>query len=227
MNLIIFGPPGAGKGTQSHYISKKYNLYQLSSGDLLRQEIKKGVADVMKDTSEAGLKKSIEIDNLKLEFPGISDEMIENILTDTNPQRIAEVKQTMREALKMQEKGMSPDEIINIQRPNRIVVKYEDEDKKDHKIKLGVQITPLDEVLKTFGESKVILRRVEFKDNKDLNNQLKNWTDNANNRIHGTTKERPFILFAEEKKFLCKLPISDFKNLMFERISIIQLLLFL
>ena len=75
-------------------------------------DIKKGVADVMKDTSEAGLAKSIEIDNLKLEFPGISDEMIENILTDTNPQRIAEVKQTMREALKMGEKGMSPEGII-------------------------------------------------------------------------------------------------------------------
>jgi len=58
-------------------------------------EIKKGVADVMKDTSHAGLKKSLEIDNLKLEFPGISDEMIENILTDTNPQRIAEIKATI------------------------------------------------------------------------------------------------------------------------------------
>jgi hypothetical protein len=76
-------------------------------------EIKKGVEDVMKDTSEAGLAKSIEIDNLKLEFPGISDELIANILTDTNPQRIAEVKQTMREALKMGERGMSPDDIIN------------------------------------------------------------------------------------------------------------------
>jgi adenylate kinases len=40
LNVIIFGPPGAGKGTQSHYISKKYNLYQLSTGDLLRNEIK-------------------------------------------------------------------------------------------------------------------------------------------------------------------------------------------
>jgi hypothetical protein len=77
-----------------------------------RMDLKKGVADVMKDTSEAGLKKSIETDNLKLEFPGISDEMIENILTDMNPQRIAEVKQTMREALKMQEK-MSVDDIID------------------------------------------------------------------------------------------------------------------
>ena len=79
----------------------------------LRMDIKKGVEDVMKDTSEAGLARSIEVDNLKLEFPGISDDIINNILTDTNPQRIAEVKQTMREALKMGEKGMSPDDIIN------------------------------------------------------------------------------------------------------------------
>ena len=40
MNIIIFGPPGAGKGTQSNLIVKKYNLYQLSTGELLRNEIK-------------------------------------------------------------------------------------------------------------------------------------------------------------------------------------------
>ena len=40
MNLIIFGPPGAGKGTQSQKIIDKYNLYQLSTGELLRDEIK-------------------------------------------------------------------------------------------------------------------------------------------------------------------------------------------
>ena len=39
MNLVIFGPPGAGKGTQSKYIVNKYNLYQLSTGELLRKEI--------------------------------------------------------------------------------------------------------------------------------------------------------------------------------------------
>jgi len=41
MNLIIFGPPGAGKGTQANFIVKKFNLYQLSTGELLRNEIKK------------------------------------------------------------------------------------------------------------------------------------------------------------------------------------------
>ncbi len=39
MNLIIFGPPGAGKGTQSSFISKKYNLFQLSTGEILREQI--------------------------------------------------------------------------------------------------------------------------------------------------------------------------------------------
>ncbi len=39
MNIVIFGPPGAGKGTQSNIIAEKFNLYQLSTGELLRKEI--------------------------------------------------------------------------------------------------------------------------------------------------------------------------------------------
>lgn len=39
LNIVLFGPPGAGKGTQSTYLIEKYNLVHLSTGDILRSEI--------------------------------------------------------------------------------------------------------------------------------------------------------------------------------------------
>ena len=40
LNIVLFGPPGAGKGTQSAFLIKQYQLVHLSTGDLLRAEIK-------------------------------------------------------------------------------------------------------------------------------------------------------------------------------------------
>jgi adenylate kinase len=44
LNLVLFGPPGAGKGTQSQKLIEKYGLIHLSTGDLLRNEIAQGTA---------------------------------------------------------------------------------------------------------------------------------------------------------------------------------------
>ena len=63
MNVIIFGPPGAGKGTQSHYISTKFDLYQISTGDLLRKEVKNRT-DIGKDIETIISKGSFATDEI-------------------------------------------------------------------------------------------------------------------------------------------------------------------
>ena len=76
MNIVIFGPPGAGKGTQSNLIVKKFNLYQLSTGELLRKEIRNG--------SKLGLEISSIINEGNLVSDEIVGDLIENYLSDKN-----------------------------------------------------------------------------------------------------------------------------------------------
>ena len=94
MNLIIFGPPGAGKGTQSHYISKKYNLFQLSSGDLLRQEIQKKTElgnTIEKTIANGGLVNN-NIVNLLIKNIVINSSHRNRIIYDGYPRNISQVK---------------------------------------------------------------------------------------------------------------------------------------
>ena len=56
MRLLIFGPPGAGKGTQAQFISKRYSIPHISTGDIFRENIRKDtpLGREAKRYSEAG-----------------------------------------------------------------------------------------------------------------------------------------------------------------------------
>ena len=77
MNIIIFGPPGAGKGTQAKYLEKKLNNFQVSTGDMLREEIKK--------ESEIGKK----IINYMNEGKFVDDEIVNKLMKNVifDPQK--------------------------------------------------------------------------------------------------------------------------------------------
>mgnify|MGYP001001740663 FL=1 len=74
MNIILFGPPGAGKGTQADNISKSFNLYKISTGDLLRNEIYK--------KTSLGIKIKTIIDKGSFVTDEIINDLISKILAD-------------------------------------------------------------------------------------------------------------------------------------------------
>ena len=76
MNVIIFGPPGAGKGTQSEFIVKKFNFFKLSTGDLLREEINK--------ESTLGIKIKSIVNSGALVSDDIINNLIEKIVSNNN-----------------------------------------------------------------------------------------------------------------------------------------------
>jgi adenylate kinase len=76
MNLIIFGPPGAGKGTQSNFIVKKYNLFQLSTGEILRNEIK--------NKTDLGVKISSTMNSGSLVSDDIISKVAERFISNKN-----------------------------------------------------------------------------------------------------------------------------------------------
>ena len=75
MNIVLFGPPGAGKGTQSKYLVNKLNAFQISTGDLLREEIKKN--------SDIGKAITNDMKSGKFISDDIVNKLIENLISDT------------------------------------------------------------------------------------------------------------------------------------------------
>jgi adenylate kinase len=74
VNIILFGPPGAGKGTQAKNLVNKFNLYQLSTGDLLRNEIK-NKTDIGKEIEHVISKGDFATDD-------IVNKLLKNVITN-------------------------------------------------------------------------------------------------------------------------------------------------
>jgi adenylate kinase len=94
MNIIIFGPPGAGKGTQSDKIVSKYQLFKISTGDLLRNEIKNGtlLGKKIEEIVNSGILVSDNIINDLIEKV-VSDKKYKNkIIFDGYPRNLEQAK---------------------------------------------------------------------------------------------------------------------------------------
>jgi adenylate kinase len=122
MNIVIFGPPGSGKGTQSSFIIEQFKLYQLSTGDLLREELKSKskLAEEIKNIMDAGKLVSNEIINSLIEQK-VSDPKIKNkIIFDGFPRNLDQAK-TLDEMLKRNDQKISL--VLNLKVDYSILIK--------------------------------------------------------------------------------------------------------
>ena len=94
MNIVIFGPPGAGKGTQSNFIVEKFKLHQLSTGELLRKEIKDNTslgAQIESIINDGNLVSDKIVSDLIEKY--ISNKTFKNrLIFDGYPRNLAQVK---------------------------------------------------------------------------------------------------------------------------------------
>jgi len=94
VNIILFGPPGAGKGTQAQLVVKKHNYFQLSTGDLLRNETKKNtkIGNEIEKLISAGNFVSDDIVNKLIEQTILNLKFRDRIIFDGYPRSINQAK---------------------------------------------------------------------------------------------------------------------------------------
>ena len=94
MNIILFGPPGAGKGTQAQNIVEKFNLIQISTGDLLRNEIKNktDIGMEIEDTISKGDFATDEIIDRLLKNKVTNSDIKNKIIFDGYPRSLSQAK---------------------------------------------------------------------------------------------------------------------------------------
>lgn len=117
MRLILLGPPGAGKGTQANYIKEKFNIPQISTGDMLRAAVKTGTPLGME------AKKVMDAGGL------VSDDIIIGLVKDrlkqpdcANGYLFDGFPRTIPQADAMKEAGVAIDYVLEIDVPDEAIV---------------------------------------------------------------------------------------------------------
>ena len=139
MNIVIFGPPGAGKGTQAKHLIKKLNNFQISTGDILREEINKDTDIGKKIINNMNDGKFVEdeIVNNLLEKVISDSKKMNKLIFDGYPRTINQAKNLESLLNKSNQKldyifffNVNKDEIIKRVEGRKILEKRSDDDTK-------------------------------------------------------------------------------------------------
>ncbi|NCW10857.1 MAG: nucleoside monophosphate kinase, partial [Proteobacteria bacterium] len=117
-NIILLGPPGAGKGTQADLICELCNIPKISTGDMLREAVASG--------SDFGKKVSNILDTGGLVSDEIIGELIKNRLTQSdciNGSLFDGVPRTLGQAAELKNMGINFTHVIEIQVDDEVIVK--------------------------------------------------------------------------------------------------------
>src|SRR6059058_1846627 len=117
MRLILLGAPGAGKGTQANFIKEKYNIPQISTGDMLRAAIKAG--------TELGLAAKKVMDAGQLVSDDIIIGLVKERLKDAdcaNGYLFDGFPRTVAQADAMKDSGVAIDYVLEIDVPDELIV---------------------------------------------------------------------------------------------------------
>ena len=121
MNLVLLGPPGAGKGTQAERISDVYNIPPISTGDIFRENLKEG--------TELGLKAKEYMDKGELVPDQVVIDIVKDALSkpgnengfilDGFPRTVAQAD-ALKEMLREMDRPL--DHVLNIQVPDQLAI---------------------------------------------------------------------------------------------------------